>query len=97
MEMLRFQSYNFERQNDTLVFLKKILVFQKICFKVQLLKISKFPEIVTENHADLSNEGLFWKSLAPFFRRIYALSVDFKIKPLNRFPMLRQKPTQILS
>ena len=34
----------------------------------------------------------------PFFRRTYALSVDFKMKFLKkkRFPVLRQKPTQIL-
>ena len=41
-------------------------------------------------------EGHFEKSLAPFFKRIYALSVGFKIKTLKRFQMLGQKPTQIL-
>ena len=30
----------------------------------------------------------------PYFKRTYALSVDFKMKPLQekRFPVLRQKP-----
>ena len=49
-------------------------------------------------HAYFSNGGLFWKSLVLFFRRTYALSVGFKINPLRKrgFPVLRQKPTQIL-
>ena len=46
-------------------------------------KRSKFPVIVTWKHADLSNEGLFWKPLVLFFRRIYALPVGFKMKPLR--------------
>ena len=40
--------------------------------------------IVTWKHADLSNGGLFSKSLVPMFRRIYALSVGFKIKTLRK-------------
>ena len=28
--------------------------------------------------------GLFWKSLVPFFRRIYALSVGFKVNSLRK-------------
>ena len=31
-------------------------------------------------HTDLSNGTLFWRSLVPFFRRTYALSVGFKVK-----------------
>ena len=31
------------------------------------------PLIIRYNHANLSNRRLFWKSLLPFFRRIYAL------------------------
>ena len=31
-------------------------------------------------HANFSNGGLFWKFLVLFFRRIYALSVGFKMK-----------------
>ena len=32
-----------------------------------------------------------------FLKRTYALSVDFEMKPNKiRFPVLRQKPTQIL-
>ena len=38
--------------------LKKVFVFQKICFKVKILKTFK---ISTDfEHADLSNGGLFW-------------------------------------
>ena len=65
-------------------FLKKILVFQKLHFKVKVLKTFKFPVIVTENYANLSNEGLFLKSLVSFFRRTYGLSVGFKMKPLRQ-------------
>ena len=62
-------------------FLKKVFVFQKVCFRVKYRIHSKFPLIVTSKHADLSNGELFWKSVVPFFRRIYALPVDFKMKP----------------
>ena len=57
-------------------FLKKVSVFQKICFKV--LKTFK---VSTDFHIKtclLSNGGLFWKSLVPFFRRTCTLSVGFK-------------------
>ena len=59
-------------------FLKKVFVFQKICFKVKVLKMFN---IFTDchEHADLTNGGIF--SLVPFFRRIYALSVGFTLKP----------------
>ena len=30
------------------------------------------------------NGGLFWKSLVPFFKRIHAFSVPFKMKPLRK-------------
>ena len=75
--------------------LKNVFVFEKICFKDEVLKTF---EIFTDchiKHADLSNGGLFWKSLVPAFRRTYALSVGFKMKTLS-FPMLRQKPPQVL-
>ena len=59
-------------------FLKKVFVFQKICFKVKVLKMFN---IFTDchEHADRTNGGIF--SLVPFFRRIYALSVGFTLKP----------------
>ena len=37
-----------------------------------------------KKYADLSNGGLFWKSLVASFRRTYALSVGFKMKPLRK-------------
>ena len=40
--------------------------------------------IVTQKHADLLNGGLIRKSLVPFFRRTYAFSVGFKMKPLRK-------------
>ena len=53
-------------------FLKKVFVFQKICFKVW--EVSKFLLIVTQKNADLSKGRLFWISLVPFFRT-YTLSL----------------------
>ena len=78
-------------------FLKKVFVFQKICFKVKVLKTFK---IFTDCHIKacrLSNGGLFWKSLVPFFRTTYAFSVGFKVKSLRKGSFsVRQKPTQVL-
>ena len=62
-------------------FLKKVFIFQKICFKVKVLKTFK---IFSDCHIDLSNWGLFWKSLVPFFRGTYTLSVGSKMKPLRK-------------
>ena len=64
-------------------FLKKVFVFQKICFKVKVLKTLKVSTDCHINKCRLSNGELFWKSLALFFRRIYALPVGCKMKPLR--------------
>ena len=63
-------------------FLKKVFVFQKIWIKVNVLKTFK-----TSNNCHIKTcrsltRRVFWKSLVPFFRRIYALSVGFKMKSL---------------
>ena len=63
-------------------FLTKVFVFQKICFKVKLLKT--FQKFYIKKHADLSKGELFWKSLEQLFRRTYALFVGFKMKPLRQ-------------
>ena len=65
-------------------FLKKVFVFEKICFKVKVLKTF---ETFTDCHIKTCrslNGGLFWKSLVPYFRRTYALSVGFKMKTLRK-------------
>ena len=65
-------------------FLKKVFVIQKISFKV---KVSKTFETFTDCHIKTCrclNGGLFWKSLAPLFRRPYGLSVGFKVKTLKK-------------
>ena len=64
--------------------LKKVCVFQKILSRLKYWKSSKFPVTVTWKHTDLSNGGLFWKSLALIFRKTYALSVGFKMKPVRK-------------
>ena len=55
-------------------FLKKVFAFQKICSKVKALKTSN---ISIDCHIKT-------KSLVPFFRRIYSLSVGFDMKPLRK-------------
>ena len=73
-----FQSCWFQLKNGTPVFWKKFSFSRKFVSKVKYWKRLKLSLIVKEKHTDLSNEGLFWKSVVPFFRRTYALSVDFK-------------------
>ena len=63
---------------------KKLLFSRKSVSKLNYWKRLKFSLIVTKKHANLSNRGLFWKSLVPFFRRTYALSLGFKMKPLRK-------------
>ena len=41
MEVMRFQSQWFQLKNGTPVLLKNVFVFQKICFKVKVLKTFK--------------------------------------------------------
>ena len=51
-------------------------------------------EISSDCHlkqVDLSNVVLFWKSLVQVFRRTYALSVGFEMKPLRKSVFKRQK------
>ena len=59
-------------------FFKKVFVSQKICFKVTALKMFKFSKLSHKNIPISQMEGLFWKSLVPFCRRTYALSINFK-------------------
>ena len=72
-------------------FLKEVFVFQKICFKVKVLKMFKISTDCHIKHIDLPNRGLFLKSLVPFFRRTYALFVGFKMKPLSVFQCQNRK------
>ena len=62
-------------------YLSKLFVFQKMCFKVKVLKTFKISTDCHIKNVDLSNEGPFWKALVSFFIRTYALSVVFKMKP----------------
>ena len=72
------------RFSATPVFWKRLLFFRKSVSKLKHWKSSQFPPTVTQEHADLSSVGLFWKSLVPFFRRTYALSAGFKTKLLRK-------------
>ena len=65
-------------------FLKKVFLFQKICFKVKVLKTFETFTDCHIKHVDLSNGELVWKSLVPIFRRTYALSVGSKMKTLRK-------------
>ena len=65
-------------------FLEKALVPQKICFEVKVLISFKISSLCHIKTYYLANGGLFWKSLVPLFRRIYALPFGFKMKPLRK-------------
>ena len=64
-------------------FLKKVFRLPENLFQDKLFKTFKI-FTVTWKHPDLSKGVLFWKPLVRFFRRIYALSVSFKMKPLRK-------------
>ena len=71
-------------KNQNSSFLKKFFVFQKICFKVKVLKAFKiFSDCHIKTCRSLQRRA-FWKSPVTLFRRTYILSVGFKIKPLRR-------------
>ena len=79
------------------IFLKSACIFQKIHFKVKVLKSFK---IFNDYHIKVCR-SLKWRAIlkipSTIFRRTYALSVGFKRKPLKkRFPVWRQRPTQFL-
>ena len=81
MEMMPFQL-----KNGTSVFCKRVFVFQKICFKVKLLKTFK---IFTDCHRNLNfSQKFILKIPRTFFQQkqvlLLALSVGFKIKPLGK-------------
>ena len=81
-----FSVIMFSTKKSCSSFLKKVFAFQKICFKVKVLKTFKiFSDCHIKKHADLSNGGLFGKSLAPFLRKTYALSVGFNMKTNPNF------------
>ena len=66
-------------------FLKKVFVFQKICFKVNVLKTFK---ISTDCHIKTcrsrKQKAILKIPIVPFFRRTYALSIAFKMKLLRK-------------
>ena len=84
MKMIRFQSLVFQIKNSTPVFWKRFSFSRKSVSKLKCWNRSKFSLIIIKKHADLSDWGLFWKSLVSFFRTTYVLSVGFKMKPLRK-------------
>ena len=78
-------------------FLKNFFVFAKIYFKVKVLKTHKISTNSYIKTYQLLKRRAILKIPITFFRKIYALSVGFKMNPLRkRFPVLRQKLTQNL-
>ena len=65
-------------------FLKKVFLFRKICFKVKVLNTFKiFRDCHIKTCRSLKRRA-FLKILVPIFKRNYALSVGFKMKPLRK-------------
>ena len=65
-------------------FLKKVFIFQKICLKVKVLKTFK---IFTGCHIKTCwslKQRAILKISSTFFKRTYALSAGFKMKPLRK-------------
>ena len=65
-------------------FLKKVFVFQKICFKVKVWKSFKISTGCHIKTCRSLKRRAILKILSTVFRRIYTLSVGFKIKPLRK-------------
>ena len=64
-------------------FLKKVFVFQKTCFKIKVLKTFKtFSDCHIKTCRSLPQTAIS-KFTCTTFRRTYALSVGFKMKPLR--------------
>ena len=78
-------------------FLKKIFVIQKICSKVKVLKTVKISNDchIKTSRSRLRNGGIFWKILVPFFRKLDALSVGIKMKPLRKTVLLCSNKNQL--
>ena len=72
-------------------FLKRVCIFQKIYFKVKVLKSFK---IFSDCHIKACR-SLKWRALVPFFRRTDALSFGFKMKPLRKSFFLCQDKDQL--
>ena len=73
-------------------FLKKILVFQKICLKVKVLKtFETFTDCHVKTFRSLKRRTIL-KTPSISFRRIYALCVGFKMKTLRKeFSIVKTK------
>ena len=84
MEMMCFQSQWFQLKNGTPVFWKRFSFSRKFVSNLKYWKRLKLSMTATLKHADLSNGGLFRKSLVPIFRRTYALFVGFKMRTLRK-------------
>ena len=72
-------------------FLRKSLSFsRKFVSNLKYWKRLKLPLTLTWNMPISQTESYFEKSLVPFFRRIYAYSVDFKMKTLKETQTLKE-------
>ena len=69
-------------------FFKKVFIFQKICFKVKVLKTLKMSSDCHIKICRSLKRSAILKIPSTNFRRTYALSVDFKGCVLNIFASL---------
>ena len=80
MGMLRLHSW-YSEQEKVSSFLRKVIVFQKTCFKVKVLKTFK---IHSDCHIKTFRSLQRWAILSHFFKGTQGLSICFKTKPLRR-------------
>ena len=64
--------------------LKKLFIFQKICFKVKVLKMFKISSDCHIKTCRSLKRRPILEIPSAIFRRRYALSVSFKLKPLRK-------------
>ena len=61
-------------------FEKSFLFPENLIFKLKYWKCSKFSLIVTQKHVNLSNRGLFWKSLVLSKPMLFQLALKWNLK-----------------
>ena len=84
MEMFRFQFWYFQLKT-VLQFFEKVLRFWENLFQSWSIEnVQNFQWLRHTNMPISQTEGLFKKSLVPFIRRTYTLSLGLKMKPLRK-------------
>ena len=98
MEMMCFQSQYFQLKNNTPVFRKRFLFSRKFVSKLKVLKIFKiFTDCHIKTYRSLKRRAIFKIPSAVFQKKLCSFCwLQDETSKKKRFPVLREKPTQIL-